>query len=113
MGTAGAWWLIWRWSTCRRRAPARTWWWISASLKLRALTERLDHHFIVEEGSLAPDTLACLEREGFALFIVPFRTTAENLAKWFFDALAARGLPVAQVEVYETPNNCAYYREQR
>ena len=26
---------------------------------------------------------------------------------------AARGLPVAQVEVYETPNNCAYYREQR
>lgn len=73
--------------------------------ELRALTERLDHHFIVEEGSLAPDTLACLEREGFALFIVPFRTTAENLAKWFFDALAARGLPVAQVEVYETPNN--------
>ena len=81
--------------------------------ELRALTERLAHHFIVEEGSLAPDTLACLEREGFALFIVPFRTTAENLAKWFFDALAARGLPVAQVEVYETPNNCAYYREQR
>lgn len=39
--------------------------------ELRALTERLDHHFIVEEGSLAPDTLACLEREGFALFIVP------------------------------------------
>lgn len=61
--------------------------------ELRALTERLDHHFIVEEGSLAPDTLACLEREGFALFIVPFRTTAENLAKWFFDALAARGCP--------------------
>ena len=72
--------------------------------ELRALTERLDHHFIVEEGSLAPDTLTCLEREGFALFIVPFRTTAENLAKWFFDALAERGLPVAQVEVYETPN---------
>ena len=81
--------------------------------ELRARTERLDHHFIVEEGSLAPDTLTCLEREGFALFIVPFRTTAENLAKWFFDALAERGLPVAQVEVYETPNNCAYYREQR
>ena len=73
------------------------------------IRECIDHHFIVEEGSLAPDTLACLEREGFALFIVPFRTTAENLAKWFFDALAERGLPVAQVEVYETPNNCAVY----
>ena len=80
---------------------------------VRELAEALDHTFLVEEGSLAPATLAALEAEGFSLFIVPFRTTAENLAKWFFDALAARRLPVAQVEVYETPNNCAYYREQR
>jgi len=43
--------------------------------------------------------------------MMPFRTTAENLAKWFFDALAEMGLPVAQVDVYETPNNCAFYRE--
>ena len=80
---------------------------------VRELADALDHTFLVEEGSLAPATLAALEAEGFSLFIVPFRTTAENLAKWFFDALAERGLPVAQVEVYETPNNCAYYREQR
>lgn len=77
---------------------------------LRDLTEQLDHRFLVEAGSLAPDTLACLDREGFKLLEMPFRTTAENLAKWFFDQLAARGLPVAQVDVYETPNNCAYYR---
>ncbi len=77
---------------------------------LRELTEQLDHRFLVEAGSLAPDTLACLDREGFKLLEMPFRTTAENLAKWFFDQLAARGLPVAQVDVYETPNNCAYYR---
>lgn len=77
---------------------------------VRNLTEELDHRFIVEEGSLAPDTVACLEREGFTLFMVPFRTTAENLAKWFFDRLAEEGLPVAQVDMYETPNNCAFYR---
>lgn len=77
---------------------------------LRELTEQLDHRFLVEAGSLAPDTLACLDREGFKLLEMPFRTTAENLAKWFFEQLAARGLPVAQVDVYETPNNCAYYR---
>ena len=77
---------------------------------LRDLTEQLDHRFLVEAGSLAPDTLACLDREGFKLLEMPSRTTAENLAKWFFDQLAARGLPVAQVDVYETPNNCAYYR---
>lgn len=29
---------------------------------LRELTEELDHSFIVEEGSLMPETLACLEK---------------------------------------------------
>ncbi|WP_165172272.1 6-carboxytetrahydropterin synthase [Adlercreutzia sp. ZJ242] len=76
---------------------------------LRELTEELDHSFVVEEGSLAPETLACLEKEGFTLSVVPFRTTAENLARYFFDKLDARGLPVSQVDVYETPNNCAIY----
>ncbi len=46
---------------------------------LRGLTERLDHRFLIEEGSLGEDTLACLEREGFSLLAMPFRTTAENL----------------------------------
>ncbi len=77
---------------------------------LRELTEELDHSFVVEEGSLRPETLACLEKEGFTLSVVPFRTTAENLARYFFDKLGARGLPVSQVDVYETPNNCAIYR---
>lgn len=79
---------------------------------LRSLTERLDHRFLIEEGSLGSDTLACLEREGFKLLSFPFRTTAENLAKWFFDGLAEQGLPIVQVDVYETPNNCAYFRKE-
>ena len=37
---------------------------------------RFDHMFLVEEGSLAPETVACLEREGFTLKMLPFRTTA-------------------------------------
>ena len=55
---------------------------------------------------------AVREAEGFSLFIVPFRTTAENLARYFCDCLAEQGLPVSQVEMYETPNNCAVYRPQ-
>ena len=50
------------------------------------------------------------EAEGFSLTVLPFRTTAENLARYFFDTLAAQGFPVAQVEVDETPNNRAFYR---
>lgn len=57
-----------------------------------------------------PKTLKCLEEEGFTLSMVPFRTTAENLAHYFFDKLAEQGFPVSQVDVYETPNNCAIYR---
>ncbi len=78
--------------------------------EVRALADALDHTFLVEEGSLKPQTLAALESEGFSLTVLPFRTTAENLARWFFDQLAQKGLPVIQVDCYETPNNCAIYR---
>ncbi|MCH3967047.1 MAG: 6-carboxytetrahydropterin synthase [Atopobiaceae bacterium] len=77
---------------------------------LRELTAEYDHTFLVEEGTLKPQTMACLEEEGFSLTILPFRTTAENLARHFFDRLAEKGLPVSQVDVYETPLNCATYR---
>lgn len=77
--------------------------------EVRALTEEFDHSFIVEEGSLQAETLSCLENEGFTLTILPFRTTAENLAHYFYDRLAEKGLSVSEIEVYETPNNCAIY----
>ncbi|MCI1664882.1 MAG: 6-carboxytetrahydropterin synthase [Atopobiaceae bacterium] len=77
---------------------------------LRGLTARLDHTFLVEEGTLRPETVTCLEGEGFTLTMLPFRTTAENLARWFFDRMSEQGLPVSQVDVYETPLNCATYR---
>jgi 6-pyruvoyltetrahydropterin/6-carboxytetrahydropterin synthase len=70
----------------------------------------LDHTFLVEEGSLKPGTLRALtEDEGFRLTMLPFRTTAENLARYFTERLLARDLPVSQVDVYETPLNCASY----
>lgn len=77
---------------------------------VRGVAESLDHTFLVEEGSLSPDTMDCLRREGFGLTVLPFRTTAENLARLFAERLAAQGLPVSCVEMYETPNNCAVYR---
>ncbi|MDY2626162.1 MAG: 6-carboxytetrahydropterin synthase [Coriobacteriales bacterium] len=76
---------------------------------LRAATAELDHTFLVEEGSLKPQTIACLEDEGFTLSILPFRTTAENLACYFAQKLIDKGLPVSQVDCYETPLNCASY----
>ena len=75
---------------------------------LRSLVAQFDHMFIVEEGSLAPETIAALESETFKLLVVPWRTTSENFARHFFDELVEMGFPVTRVEVDETPNNCAY-----
>ena len=77
---------------------------------VRNLAEEFDHTFLVEEGSLSEATVAALESEGFSLLMLPFRTTAENLARHFAERLVAEGLPVSQVDMYETPNNCAVYR---
>ena len=76
---------------------------------VRALAEELDHTFLVEDGTLQPATVAALEAEGFSLTVLPFRTTAENLARYFAERLTAQGLPVSQVDMYETPNNCAIW----
>ena len=73
------------------------------------VADELDHTFLVEEGSLSPATVAALEAEGFKLTMLPFRTTAENLARHVFERLAERDLPISQVEVDETPNNRAFY----
>ena len=56
-----------------------------------------------------PKTVECLEEEGFTLSVLPFRTTAENLARYFAERMIERGMPVSQADVYETPNNCASY----
>ena len=77
---------------------------------VREEAAKLDHTFLIEEGSLSEQTMKCLEAEGFSLTVLPFRTTAENLAHYFFENLTAQGLPISQVEVDETPNNRAIYR---
>ena len=77
---------------------------------VKEICDRLDHTFLIEEGSLKPDTLAALQSEGFNLTVLPFRTTAENLAKHIFGELEEQGLPVAEIEVDEPPNNRAFYR---
>jgi 6-pyruvoyltetrahydropterin/6-carboxytetrahydropterin synthase len=76
---------------------------------LKALADRFDHALLIELGSLRPETMAALEAEEFHLELLPFRTTAENLSKYFYDQLALKGYQVKEVSVYETPTNCASY----
>lgn len=78
---------------------------------LKKETDFFDHSFIYETGSLKESTVAALVDENFEIHEVPFRPTAENFSKYFYEKFKEYGFTVAEVTVYETPNNCASYSE--
>ncbi len=78
---------------------------------LRELTDAYDHTFLFERGSLKDTTVQALSGEGFSLCEVPFRPTAENLARHFFQRMENKGYSVQAVEVFETPENGAIYKK--
>ena len=76
---------------------------------LRTELDALDHVLIIEQGSLRESTMKALQEEKFQVVEMPFRPTAENFARYFYELFTLIGYPVAKVEVYETPNNSAVY----
>ncbi len=74
---------------------------------LKELCDYFDHTFIVEKDSLKKELFDLLNEE-FTLRVVPFRTTAENFSKCFYDELSKK-YDVEEICVYETPNNCRRY----
>ncbi len=79
--------------------------------EFKEIVDRYDHMLLIEKDSLRKKTMEAFAEEGFSLVELPFRPTAENFAKHFYDLLKGKGYDVAMVQVYETPNNCASYRE--
>lgn len=78
---------------------------------LRFQVDKLDHCLIIEQGSLRQKTYDALLEDNFKIISVPFRPTAENFAKYFFDVMKEMGYNVKNVTVYETPSNSASYCE--
>lgn len=76
---------------------------------MKKIADSLDHTLIYEDGTLKPRLLSALEEEKFSLYKIPFRPTAENLAKYIFDITEEKGYCTESVAVYETPDNCAVY----
>lgn len=76
---------------------------------IRKIMEDYDHSLLLEKDSLKNETLDCLYKEGFKIKLLDFRTTAENLAYYFFEIIEQKGYDVKNVTVYETPNNWATY----
>ena len=76
---------------------------------LKEETAKLDHTLLIEKGSLKETTKAAMEEEGFSMVELDFRPTAENLAKYLYEVMEAKGYQVIRARVYETPENCAEY----
>ena len=76
---------------------------------LRTELDALDHVLIIEQGSLRESTMKALQEEKFQVVEMPFRPTAENFARYFYDLFTLKVYPEAKGEVYETPNNSAVY----
>jgi 6-pyruvoyltetrahydropterin/6-carboxytetrahydropterin synthase len=73
------------------------------------ILERFDHAFIFDERSASESEIAAvIAKHRMKSVGLPFRSTAENLARHFFRELAAH-VKVRSVRLYETPASFATY----
>ena len=72
--------------------------------------DRFDHAFIYNTESAGEREIAAVvEKNGMRTVAIPFRSTAENLAKLFFGDLKPRVPGLVAVKVWETADSCAEY----
>ena len=74
--------------------------------------DRFDHAFIYSTASPGEREIASVvEKHGMRTVAIPFRSTAENLAKMFFADLKERIPGLSSVRVWETADSSAEYSE--
>ena len=72
---------------------------------------RFDHAFIYDSTSKAESEIAAVvAKHGMRAVALPFRSTAENLARHFYEQLSARVSGLSALRVWETPDSCAEYK---
>ena len=75
------------------------------------ICDRFDHAFVYNTESAGEcEIAAVVEKNGMRTVAIPFRSTAENLAKMFYSELKARIPGLSAVKVWETADSCAEYR---
>ena len=75
------------------------------------ICDRFDHAFIYNTESAGEREIAAVvEKNGMRTVAIPFRSTAENLAKMFFNDLKPRIPGLSAVKVWETADSAAEYR---
>ena len=82
------------------------------SVATSVICERFDHAFMYSTASEGEREIAAVvEKHGMRTVALPFRSTAENLARYFFGELKPRVPGLVSVKVWETADSCAEFRE--
>ena len=75
------------------------------------ICDRFDHAFIYNTESAGEKEIAAVvEKNGMRTVAIPFRSTAENLAKMFYNELKSRVPGLSAVKVWETADSSAEYK---
>ena len=76
------------------------------------ILERYDHAFMYNSESQAESEIAAVVmKHGMRAVAMPYRSTAENLARHFFGVLREHVAGLSRVRVWETPDSYAEYSE--
>lgn len=79
------------------------------SVMQEVILDRFDHAFIFDERSESEsDIAAVIAKHRMKSVGIPFRSTAENMARYFYQQLSEH-VNVHSVRLYETPASCATY----
>jgi len=71
------------------------------------IDETLDHRMLLRKYD---PLLPVLKQRGELFYVMEANPTAENIAKLIFDHAQSKGLPVVEVQLWETPTSSASYR---
>ena len=75
------------------------------------ICDRFDHAFIYNTESAGEKEIAAVvEKNGMRTVAIPFRSTAENLAKLFYNELKSRVPGLSAVKVWETADSSAEFK---
>lgn len=75
------------------------------------ICDRFDHAFVYSTASEGESEIAAVvEKHGMRTVALPFRSTAENLARYFFGELKPLIPGLSSVKVWETADSCAEFR---
>ena len=80
---------------------------------LKLIADMFDHKLIMEDNDEGREISSKLkEINNFEILLLPFRTTAEEMARYIYNKLKEMNFPIYEVELFETPTNSIIYSEE-